>query len=252
MDLDNNKKETQTEKELVEAYLNQLELDTPDLWDRIEAGLDAEEYQNADQAADQNAVMNAKETVQEIKAGKKPKRMAGWIAAAVSLAAVLLAAILVVPFLSHSGRMDKTEDSGRNEVMPDEELVQSQDSAKNESNSDGVDFGNAESNGEEIENSDGLEHDSLTEAAEENASVNGIQPEGIVCTLEILSRTEENCHCRIISIEENSFALSAGTEIEIICMDGTVEAAQGSVLTALLIEKQENGKYLVAIQRPEE
>ena len=88
---DEQNKNRQTEEDrLIEAYLNRIDAEAPDLWDRIEAGLDRE----------------AKDAEERQKKTSKVK----YVIPVLAIAAVLLAAVIALDAAENSNISDRAED----------------------------------------------------------------------------------------------------------------------------------------------
>ena len=110
---DEQNKNRQTEEDrFIEAYLNRIDAEAPDLWDRIEAGLDRE----------------AKDVEEKQKKNSKVK----YVIPVLAIAAVLLAAVIVTPLLSDSKRQSKEINPGRTTAVSNDGL----DAAENSNISD--------------------------------------------------------------------------------------------------------------------
>lgn len=110
---DEQNKNRQTEEDrFIEAYLNRIDAEAPDLWDRIEAGLDRE----------------AKDVEEKQKKTSKVK----YVIPVLAIAAVLLAAVIVTPLLSDSKRHSKEINAGRTTDVSNDGL----DAAENSNISD--------------------------------------------------------------------------------------------------------------------
>lgn len=110
---DEQNKNRQTEEDrFIEAYLNRIDAEAPDLWDRIEAGLDRE----------------AKDAEEKQKKTSKVK----YVIPVLAIAAVLLAAVIVTPLLSDSKRHSKEINAGRTTDVSNDGL----DAAENSNISD--------------------------------------------------------------------------------------------------------------------
>lgn len=110
---DEQNKNRQTEEDrFIEAYLNRIDADAPDLWDRIEAGLDRE----------------AKDVEEKQKKTSKVK----YVIPVLAIAAVLLTAVIVTPLLSDSKRHSKEINAGRTTDVSNDGL----DAAENSNISD--------------------------------------------------------------------------------------------------------------------
>lgn len=110
---DEQNKNRQTEEDrFIEAYLNRIDADAPDLWDRIEAGLDRE----------------AKDVEEKQKKTSKVK----YVIPVLAIAAVLLAAVIATPLLSDSKRHSKEINAGRTTDVSNDGL----DAAENSNISD--------------------------------------------------------------------------------------------------------------------
>ena len=91
---DEQNKNRQTEEDrIIDAYLNRIDAEAPDLWDRIKAGLDSE----------------AKDAEGKQKKTSKVK----YVIPVLAIAAVLLAAVIATPLLSDSKRHSKEINAGR-------------------------------------------------------------------------------------------------------------------------------------------
>lgn len=110
---DEQNKNRQTEEDrFIEAYLNRIDAEAPDLWDRIEAGLDRE----------------AKDVEEKQKKTSKVK----YVIPVLAIAAVLLAAVIATPLLSDSKRHSKEINAGRTTDVSNDGL----DAAENSNISD--------------------------------------------------------------------------------------------------------------------
>lgn len=111
---DEQNKNRQTEEDrIIDAYLNRIDAEAPDLWDRIEAGLDSE----------------AKDAEQ-----KKTSKVK-YVIPVLAIAAVLLAAVIATPLLSDSKRHSKEINAGRTTDVSNDGL----DAAENSNISDRAD-----------------------------------------------------------------------------------------------------------------
>lgn len=110
---DEQNKNRQTEEDrIIDAYLNRIDAEAPDLWDRIEAGLDRE----------------AKDAEEKQKKTSKVK----YVIPVLAIAAVLLAAVIATPLLSDSKRHSKEINAGRTTDVSNDGL----DAAENSKISD--------------------------------------------------------------------------------------------------------------------
>ena len=110
---DEQNKNRQTEEDrFIEAYLNRIDAEAPDLLDRIEAGLDRE----------------AKDVEEKQKKTSKVK----YVIPVLAIAAVLLTAVIVTPLLSDSKRHSKEINAGRTTDVSNDGL----DAAENSNISD--------------------------------------------------------------------------------------------------------------------
>lgn len=110
---DEQNKNRQTEEDrFIEAYLNRIDAEAPDLRDRIEAGLDRE----------------AKDVEEKQKKTSKVK----YVIPILAIAAVLLTAVIVTPLLSDSKRHSKEINAGRTTDVSNDGL----DAAENSNISD--------------------------------------------------------------------------------------------------------------------
>jgi len=117
---DEQNKNRQTEEDrIIDAYLNQIDAEAPDLWDRIEAGLDHE----AKDAEENNKIKNLdriKQTINITDRSNKDQKYTGrktskvkYVIPVLVIAAVLLAAVIATPLLSDSKRHSKEINVGR-------------------------------------------------------------------------------------------------------------------------------------------
>ncbi len=100
--------ENMSEDEIVEAYLKQLDMDTPDLWDKIEAGIDEEiksednKYKEAYNGQDEPSTYNVK--------SKKRSKLV-YIIPTLAIAAIIAAVILVSPLMEERSHIENSENS---------------------------------------------------------------------------------------------------------------------------------------------
>ncbi len=100
--------ENMSEDEIVEAYLKQLDMDTPDLWDKIEAGIDEEiksednKYEEAYNEQDESSTYNVK--------SKKRSKLV-YIIPTLAIAAIIAAVILVSPLMEERSHIENSENS---------------------------------------------------------------------------------------------------------------------------------------------
>lgn len=119
---DEQNKNRQTEEDrIIDAYLNQIDAEAPDLWARIEAGLDSE----------------TKDAEEKQKKRSKVK----YVIPVLAIAAVLLAAVIAMPLLSDSKRHSKEINAGRTTGDSNDEL----DAAENSNISDQAETDSAKS-----------------------------------------------------------------------------------------------------------
>lgn len=116
---DEQNKNRQTEEDrIIDAYLNRIDAEAPDLWDRIEAGLDSE----------------AKDA--EVKQKKTSK--VKYVIPVLAIAAVLLAAVIAAPLLSDSKKHSKEINAGRTTDVSNDGLdAAERPNAFNQGESDG-------------------------------------------------------------------------------------------------------------------
>lgn len=253
MDLDNNKTEQQmdmTEEEIVNAYLNQLDADTPDLWDRIEAGLDT--YENV------SSIKN----IENIEKKRKKKTPIKWIPTVVSLAALLLAALLVLPYLAGGRRKASDSAMDTNGAVSKDEAENwfSNDAVADEAyDSDSLDsvHGNY-INGSANEDTNG----DLTQAQDQTSKNDDLDKEtvgstkgdvetdeqNISCVLQVVYETDEGYHCEIISIDENPYDLSSCMEIDVVSTQGELSVSEDTTVQVEICNRQEDGYYVVLVK----
>lgn len=92
--------ENKTDDAILDAYLKQLEADVPDLWDRIEAGIEK------DKSGDT----------------KNRTRKMRYVISGLTAAAVLLTALILAPWLNGRHHLTKEEDSLYNDTAIKEEM----------------------------------------------------------------------------------------------------------------------------------
>ncbi len=98
--------ENMPEDEIVEAYLKQLDMDTPDLWDKIEAGIDEEiksednRYGKVDNGQDESNPYNVK--------SKKRSKLV-YIIPTLAIVAIIAAVILVSPLMEERSHIENSD-----------------------------------------------------------------------------------------------------------------------------------------------
>lgn len=263
MDLDNNKTGQQpdlTEEEIINAYLNQLENDTPDLWDRIEAGLDA--YENNGVVSSENTNNESKvaniETINRAEQKRRKKSPIKWIPTVVSLAAVLLAAVIVIPYLAGNQRTKSDSSMIVNDaVSKDQTQSPSYDAAADSyEESDAMEgvqenYVNGVAN-EDTNNVTGQQHGDTNgkdNAIEDVAGSVGFdyvdEEQSISCVLKVIDETEKGYRCEIISVGENPYELSEGMEIDVACVQGMLQVSEDMTVQVEILGKEEDGYYIV-------
>lgn len=90
----------ETDEAILDAYLKQLEADAPDLWDRIEAGIEKEKRGDA----------------------KNKTRKMRYVISGLTAAAVLLTALILAPWLNGRHHLTKEEESLYNDTAIKEEM----------------------------------------------------------------------------------------------------------------------------------
>lgn len=117
---DEQNKNRQTEEDrIIDAYLNQIDAEAPDLWDRIEAGLDSEakdaeennKIKDLDRIKQTTNITDRSNKDQKYTGKKSPKMK--YVIPVLAIAAVLLAAVIAAPLLSDSKRHLKEINTGR-------------------------------------------------------------------------------------------------------------------------------------------
>ena len=117
---DEQNKNRQTEEDkIIDAYLNQIDAEAPDLWERIEAGLDSEtkdaeenkKIKNLDRIEPTTNITDRSNKDQKYTRKKSPK--VKYVIPVLAIAAVLLAAVIATPLLSDSKRHSKEINAGR-------------------------------------------------------------------------------------------------------------------------------------------
>lgn len=92
--------ENRTDDAILDAYLKQLDADVPDLWDRIEAGIEKEKRGDA----------------------KNKTRKMRYVISGLTAAAVLLTALILAPWLNGRRHLTKEEDNLYNDTAIKEEM----------------------------------------------------------------------------------------------------------------------------------
>ncbi len=92
--------ENETDDAILDAYLKQLDADVPDLWDRIEAGIEKEKSGDT----------------------KNRTRKMRYVISGLTAAAVLLTALILAPWLNGRHHLTKEEDSLYNDTAIKEEM----------------------------------------------------------------------------------------------------------------------------------
>lgn len=92
--------ENKTDDAILDAYLKQLEADVPDLWDRIEAGIEKDKSSDT----------------------KNRTRKMRYVISGLTAAAVLLTALILAPWLNGRHHLTKEEDSLYNDTAIKEEM----------------------------------------------------------------------------------------------------------------------------------
>lgn len=228
--------ENEADDTILNAYLKQLEADAPDLWDRIEAGIEKEKRGDA----------------------KNKTRKMRYVISGLTAAAVLLTALILAPWLNGRRHLTKEEDSLYNDTAIKEEM-----SAGNQEEQEAVDSyleeASEEINQIEADVSDdaadgALKNETVTEDARDSAQsgtaatdsaqsgtdaldstqggINSVQGDAVL-TLEIRMVVESSVSSDgtmiysglIQEISENQAGLEAGARISII-LDETEEKTE--------------------------
>lgn len=143
--------ENEADDAILNAYLKQLDADVPDLWDRIEAGIEKEKRGDA----------------------KNKTRKMRYVISGLTAAAVLLTALILAPWLNGRHHLTKEEESLYNDTAIKEEM-----SAGNQEEQEAVDSyleeASEEINQIEADVSDdaaegGLKNETVTEDARDSA-----------------------------------------------------------------------------------
>ena len=117
---DEQNKNRQTEEDrIIDAYLEQIDAEAPDLWERIEAGLDSE-VKDAEENNKIKDLHRIKQTTnitdrsnKDRKYVEKQNAKMKFIIPVLAIAAVLLAAVIATPLLSDSKKQSKEINVGR-------------------------------------------------------------------------------------------------------------------------------------------
>lgn len=275
MDLDYREKNEQfeeneqPEEEIVRAYLNQLEQDTPDLWNRIEAGI---------QTKTENSRSDTPHVLENRTGTKKHIPIWKWSVTIVGLAAVLFAAVLVVPYLSKLGINSNSESDVQGYVAEEtqsSDVVETNDTAyvngatvpydiveENSVDLDADDaldkaaddLESAEASYEGVDNLESVETSDVETEEETDTGNYGTHTDttdvGVSCVIQVLSETEGIYHCRIISTDDKGnqlYGLSEDEEIDVIFTEADVQAPGENITVELYKKETENIYEIIKI-----
>ena len=195
--------ENMPEDEIVEAYLKQLDMDTPDLWDKIEAGIDEEiksednKYKEAYNGQDEPSTYNVK--------SKKRSKLV-YIIPTLAIAAIIAAVILVSPLMEERSHIENSENSDTMDNLVNESYEDYVDESADSDMAESVEESAEVDMAESAENDAYMdadmsvdEDDEDTDAAQAEASVN--EDEDISCDT-ILA---ENVTLYIVEVREGIY-----------------------------------------------
>ncbi|MBP3325607.1 MAG: hypothetical protein J6L77_04205 [Coprococcus sp.] len=232
-------------EEVINEYLNNMDIDTEGIWEKIEAGLNKTETNSEGQKTD-NGETNAN---QQDLADKKNRRrkITGYIWGAVGAAAVIVAAMIVLPFVtgvknkkSEEFRYDDTEAAVCEDVVSE--------GATEETTGGGESVNGAKFQSGDMETENGANEETLTIQATEARDQTSVtdNAEAADVKLKILELKEDRVLCEVIDIEENEFGIQAEQEISVklVGTDASFsEYEEGDILLGLLIQSDEADLY---------
>lgn len=233
-------------EEVINEYLNNMDIDTEGIWEKIEAGLNKTETNSEGQKTD-NGEINVN---QRDLADKKNRRrkITGYIWGAVGAAAVIVAAMIVLPFVT--GVKNKKSDEFQYNDTDDavcEDTV-SECGVTEETAEGGESVNRADFQSNDMKTGNGTDEEAqtiqATEAREQTSVIDNA--EAIDVKLKILELKEDRVLCEVIDIEENEFGIQAEQEIlvKFVGTDASFsECEEGDILLGLLIQSDEADLY---------
>lgn len=248
-------------EEIINEYLNNLDVDTEGIWNRIETGLNKVEADTAITETDGNTEI----TQPYFKAGKSRKRkITAYIWGGVGIAAVIAATIIVLP-LAIGVRTKDSDESVYENIKADTDACVAEDtSAEIESIKENADSEERAGNSlnfetaatEEAESVNNMETQTdgngaaepqtveTTEAQERTAPIDNV--DAIDVKLKILEIKDDKALCKVTYIAENEFGILAEQEIDVKIAgdDGRFsEYEVGDTLLGLLTKSEEEELY---------
>ncbi len=249
-------------EEIINEYLDNIDIDTEGIWTKVDAGLHRIEQETAMKDSDKD--MGRLQP--DFKSRKNKKRkITAYIWGGVGIAAVVAATIIILPLATGVRTKDSdtlsyeriikdtdaleedtnTETANIKEDVYSEEGVDNslryEDAAKGEA----IDDLEAQTNSMTDENgAEEAQTVETTEARETTPEIDNV--EAIDVKLRIAALKDDKLLCEVAYIEENEFGILAGQEIYVrIAGDETfLEYESGITLAGLLAQSSEEGVYL--------
>lgn len=250
---------------IINEYLNNLDVDTEGIWNRIETGLNKVEADTAMTETDGNAEIT--QPYFKVKKSKK-RKITAYIWGGVGVAAVVAATIIVLPLATGVRTKDSDKSVYKNIKEDTDAIVAEDTSAEIESIKDNADseggagnslgFEEAATEAAESVNSMETQTDGVTggngateaqtvettESRELTSPIDNV--DAIDVKLKILEIKDDKALCEVTYIAENEFGILAGQEIyvKIAGDDGTFsEYEVGDTLLGLLTKSEEEELY---------
>lgn len=248
-------------EEIINEYLNNLDVDTEGIWNRIETGLNKVEADTAISETDGNTEI----TQPDFKAKKSRKRkITAYIWGGVGIAAVVAATIIVLPLATGVRTKDSAESVYENIIEDTDAYVAEDTSAEIESIKENADSEEGAGNSldfeaaatEEAESVNNMETQTdgngaaeartveTTEAQEQTSPIDNV--DAIDVKLKILEIKDDKALCKVTYIAENEFGILAEQEIDVKIAgdDGTFsEYEVGDTLPGLVTKSDEEELY---------
>lgn len=232
-------------EEVINEYLNNMDIDTEGIWEKIEAGLNKAETNSEGQKTD-NGGTNANQRGLADKKNRR-RKITGYIWGAAGAAAVIVAAMIVLPFVtgvnnrkSEDFRYDDTDAAVCEDVVSE--------GATEETTREGESVNSAKFQSEDIETGNGADEEAqtiqATEAREQTTVTDNAEAADV--KLKVLELKEDRVLCEVINIEENEFGIQAEQEIsvKIVGTDASFSGyEEGDILPGLLTESDEADLY---------
>ncbi|MGN0394832.1 MAG: hypothetical protein ACI4EF_05670 [Coprococcus sp.] len=216
-----------TEEEIINEYLDNIDIDTDGIWAKIEAGLDTSD-----------------DNVMPISTNNKKKKITGkLIGVGIGIAALVMITLIAAPILNGNIKED---------VNGNVSYVEQDSSTKiNNENKYYADKANGVGN---VEEENDMQTDSYSNASEalektydvEYGTTSQNVSDGINAKIKIVDIENGKVLCRILYIDDNEFSLEADREIYIIIdeTDETLsEYSNGMELSGIIKQTEEKDVY---------